>query len=111
MQQCPKCASRDVHRSRSRNRWERLRGEITRKRPHRCYTCRWRGWGEETGPTFTAAERAMAERAIAPEPPNLEHAAPPGEESRRNELSLAELDALVPLAPGSTSPERTRRDR
>ncbi|MGE3958365.1 MAG: hypothetical protein AB7H96_16755 [Vicinamibacterales bacterium] len=41
--QCPRCASRDVHRSRTRV-WERPIRFLTPLLPFRCYACRWRGW-------------------------------------------------------------------
>jgi hypothetical protein len=49
---CPNCQA-VTHRSHVRNRWERLRKRITRKRPYRCHNCEWRGWGEDPGPKFT----------------------------------------------------------
>src|ERR1041384_5068805 len=67
---CPKCSADSVHRSRTRSRWERWRKEITGKRPYRCTVCGWRGWAREQGPQVADAQRA-AERALAPEPPNL----------------------------------------
>lgn len=48
MQNCPKCGSPRVHRSRSRNALERLRKLFTHKRMHRCHACGWRGWGIES---------------------------------------------------------------
>jgi hypothetical protein len=42
---CPKCGSPRIHRSRSRNAWERLRKSFTNRRLHRCHACEWRGWG------------------------------------------------------------------
>jgi len=45
MQQCPKCQSNDIRRSRSRGSWEIWRKQVTSKRPHRCNVCGWRGWG------------------------------------------------------------------
>jgi hypothetical protein len=47
---CPKCGSPRIHRSRSRNPWERFRKTFTHDRPHRCHVCGWRGWGPETSP-------------------------------------------------------------
>ncbi|MBI4888122.1 MAG: hypothetical protein HY824_13590 [Acidobacteria bacterium] len=44
MAHCPKCHSQDLRRSRTRNRWERWRRDITGKRPYRCRACEWRGW-------------------------------------------------------------------
>ena len=48
MQQCPKCGSPRIHRSRSRSVIEHIRKAVTSKRPHRCHACGWRGWGVET---------------------------------------------------------------
>ena len=45
METCPKCSSNRVHRSPLGNPLEKLRGRFTRKRPYRCATCGWRGWG------------------------------------------------------------------
>jgi len=41
--QCPRCGSRDVHRSRTRL-WERPLRTLSPLQPFRCYACRWRGW-------------------------------------------------------------------
>lgn len=70
MQQCPKCKSRSIHRSRSRGRWEQWRKQVTNKRPYRCSKCGWRGWGMDSGPT-SSPEARNAMRATAPEPPNI----------------------------------------
>jgi hypothetical protein len=48
MQQCPKCHSNRVNRSRSKTFLERLRRQFTMKRLFRCEACGWRGWGVET---------------------------------------------------------------
>ena len=69
--QCPKCHSDSGHRSRSRSRWEQWRKEITGKRPYRCSECGSRWWAVDEGPRFSDDERAVAERALAPDPPNL----------------------------------------
>jgi len=71
MQQCPKCQSDLIHRSRSRSRWEQWRKQITGKRPYRCSKCGWRGWAIESSPTVSPRDRDAAPRAVAPEPPNL----------------------------------------
>ena len=95
MHQCPKCESQGIHRSRSKSPWERWRREITGKRIHRCRDCGWRGWGEDTGPAVSDAERAVAERALAPEPPNLARTALAREERTTGELRLKELDTFA----------------
>ncbi len=92
MQQCPKCKSEDVHRSRAKSRWEQWRKEITGKRPYRCQACGWRGWGPDMGPKFDDVEREMAERALAPDPPNLKAAGFGREEQKDKEIKLKELD-------------------
>ena len=71
MQTCPKCQSQNVHRSQLRSKWEEWRKRITDKRLFRCQECQWRGWAPDAGPNFTDVQRAMAERALAPDPPNL----------------------------------------
>ena len=40
---CPHCGSIHVRRSRVRP-WEAPFKALTRRRPHRCEDCRWRGW-------------------------------------------------------------------
>jgi hypothetical protein len=63
---CPKCGSPRVHRSHSRNTWERLRKIVTSKRPHRCQACGWRGWGHEISSAArpgTAAKESPARMA------------------------------------------------
>ena len=63
---CPKCHSDNVRRSRTRNRWEKWRKEITSKRPHRCRSCGWRGWHLNIG-----ALVAGAHQSVVADPPNL----------------------------------------
>lgn len=41
---CRVCASANVHRSRARNVFERLRKMHTALRPFQCHDCGWRGW-------------------------------------------------------------------
>jgi hypothetical protein len=41
---CPACARGILHRSRSRNIYERMRKSHSWKRLHRCEACGWRGW-------------------------------------------------------------------
>jgi predicted RNA-binding Zn-ribbon protein involved in translation (DUF1610 family) len=47
MTTCPSCGSNRIHRSRSRNFYERLRRQFSTKRLFRCDACGWRGWGIE----------------------------------------------------------------
>jgi hypothetical protein len=104
---CPKCKSAHVHRSRTKSRWEAWRKDITGKRPYRCRACGWRGWAIDSGPKFGDIEKELAERALAPEPPNLKGIVLSREESRGTDVSLAELDTLTPIgaAPGSDPPD------
>jgi O-antigen ligase len=71
MNVCQTCGSPNVQRSRSKNSWEGFRKQLTTKRLFRCRACGWRGWGVDTGPSFSDADRRLAERALAPEPLNL----------------------------------------
>ena len=100
MDACPKCQSRDIHRSRARSTWEHWRKDLTGKRPFRCRACQWRGWGVDPGPTFSQEEIERAQRAIAPEPPNLQGTALAGQ-SRPREVDLTALD------PAAVEEERT----
>ena len=43
MMKCPHCGSSHVRRSHL-HFWEVPLKRLTRKRPHRCEDCRWRGW-------------------------------------------------------------------
>jgi len=96
VQQCPQCQSEVIHRSRTRNRWESWRKEITGKRPYRCHACGWRGWGEDYGPKFDESEVELATRALVPDPPNLKATAFARVEGSR-ELDLNQLDTLAPV--------------
>jgi len=98
MDSCPKCQSRDVHRSRARTTWEHWRKDLTGKRPFRCRACQWRGWGIDPGPTFSAEEIECAARAIAPEPPNLKGTALANVRSFASTVDLDALDAVIPFA-------------
>ncbi len=66
MDHCPKCQSKDIHRSRAKTRMERWRQQITQKRPFRCRACNVRVWGPETGPVFGEWEAETAKDAMAP---------------------------------------------
>ena len=99
---CLQCRSADLHRSRTKSRWEAWRKEITGKRPFRCRACGWRGWGLDSGPTFGESEKELAARALAPEPPNLKDTVLSRDESRRTDVSLADLDALMPIGTSET---------
>lgn len=96
MHQCPKCESENIHRSRSRTRWETWRREITGKRPYRCQTCGWRGWGIDLGPRFGDGTIEFASCALAAEPPGLKGTSLSHDE-RLRELNLDELDAIDPI--------------
>ena len=41
---CRSCGSRNVHRSKARNLYERFKKLHTATRLYRCHNCRWRGW-------------------------------------------------------------------
>jgi hypothetical protein len=43
-QPCLSCGSRNVHRSKARNLYERFKKLHTAARLYRCHDCRWRGW-------------------------------------------------------------------
>lgn len=90
--QCPKCKSPSGHRSRSRSRWEQWRKEITGKRPYRCTGCGARWWARDEGPQFSDAERDLAERALAPDPPNLAGTMLARGKPQIREVDLAALD-------------------
>lgn len=96
MRECPRCKSPDIHRSRSRSKWEAWRKEITGKRLYRCAACGWRGWGIDRGPHFGDAQRQTAERAVAPEPPNLQEMALAREERWVSEFNPKALDEVAP---------------
>lgn len=91
MEPCRRCGAPNLHRSRTRSRWEGWRKEITGKRPYRCRACGWRGWSIDYGPDFTDAEREDAARALAPPPPNLSGTAL-DRDSRDETLALEQLD-------------------
>jgi len=91
---CPKCHSTNLRRSRTRNRWERWRKEITGKRPYRCRACQWRGW-KNTG-LVEEAVRSSEARADAPEPPNLKGTLLARPDPRLS-LDLKELDRFHTL--------------
>ncbi len=65
MQNCSKCGSPRVHRSRSRGWFEKVRKAFTHKRPHRCHACGWRGWALERQP---GDQGGRSERAARPSP-------------------------------------------
>jgi hypothetical protein len=87
MHLCPKCGSKNVHRSRTRGLWEGWRQKVTGKRPYRCRHCHWRGWGVARG-TGRADDRGGV-----PEAPNL-GAIGLSRADRRATLDLDALDAL-----------------
>ena len=91
MTACPKCGSAQIHRSRSRSRWETWRKEITGKRLFRCYECSWRGWGIDEGPAPADTDREAAARADAPEPPNIKDTLL-GRNDQREPVDITRLD-------------------
>jgi len=50
-QPCRRCGTGQLHRSRARSRWERVRKEFSATRLYRCDTCGWRGWSAPLAPT------------------------------------------------------------
>jgi len=91
MENCPKCKSTDLHRSRTRTKWEAWRREISGKRMYRCRACGWRGWGPDTGPRVDEAAAEFASKALALEPPNLGNTGLIREE-KQPDLNLERLD-------------------
>ncbi|HNV01946.1 MAG TPA: hypothetical protein PLE61_07535 [Vicinamibacterales bacterium] len=67
MEACPACGSRRVYRSRTRSVFERIRRQVTTKRPFRCHNCNWRGWVAEAARLVTPRQPAKA----SPPPPDL----------------------------------------
>ena len=94
MLKCPKCASTDVILSRTRGRWEVWRRQITHKRPYRCRTCSWRGWGVDMGPIFPEQSMQEAANAIAPAPPDLSGTGFTLDEAREP-LDVRKLDVAI----------------
>ena len=90
MPQCPNCKSKSVHRSRSRNQWERWRKAITHKLLYRCRNCSWRGW---QAPVFSDEDHASEahDRSTAPDPPNL-RGTPLARADTEVKVDLTELD-------------------
>jgi hypothetical protein len=86
---CPKCSSKDLRPSHTRNRWERLRRDITGKRPYRCRACQWRGWRKIA---LGDDEPSSRLRANVPDPPNLRGTALARQDSDTRKFDLKELD-------------------
>jgi len=102
MDTCPACGSHRVFRSRTRTRFERLRRELTSKRPYRCHACGWRGWAPEG--LLVAADGEVAD--VPPAPPDL-HAID-------SALSKARGESVAPepgrrKRPPAAKPSRKRR--
>ena len=102
--QCPKCKAETGHRSRSRSRWEQWRKEITGKRPYRCAECGARWWAPDEGPKFSEDERATAERALAPDPPNLAGTVLARDHAPIRDVDLAALDLHPERVPAEAEP-------
>lgn len=71
VQRCPNCGSESIHPSRTRTGWEKFRRRLTGRRPYRCHTCEWRGWGSDHGPKFQSDDVVLASNSLEPSPPNL----------------------------------------
>ena len=89
MQLCPKCGSRNIHRSRSRSAWEFWRKRITGKRTYRCASCGWRGWGVDSGIRLDEQGRRAADKAVAAK---LKAGAAGERHNSHDELDPAALD-------------------
>ena len=92
MHECPKCKSEDIHRSHVRSKWENWRKQITLRRPFRCHSCGWRGWGVDTGPKFRAEEIKLATRALALDRARLRHEGVANDEPSPEDVDLRALD-------------------
>ena len=93
MPHCPNCKSKSVHRSRSRNQWERWRKSITHKLLYRCRNCNWRGWRT---PVFSDEnEGDVHSRSTAPDPPNLQGTPLARTDTEVARVDLKELDSFV----------------
>ena len=104
LNKCPKCQSEEIHRSRSRTKWESWRKEITGKRPYRCENCEHRWWTVDLGPQRGDFSSAMTDHGV-PDPPNLKGtvlAYGPG----RRDVNLAQLDN-IDHAPQSVSDDES----
>jgi hypothetical protein len=64
---CPRCGSSNVRRSRVRI-WEVPLKPLTRRRPHRCEECRWRGWVVHEHHRHGSQRRLHVADANAPNP-------------------------------------------
>jgi predicted RNA-binding Zn-ribbon protein involved in translation (DUF1610 family) len=93
MQTCPSCKSAEIHRSRTRTKFDKWRKAITGRRPYRCHACGWRGWGIDVGPKFGEQALDIAARALAPDPPNLKGTVL-GRDESRPEIDLEQLDSM-----------------
>jgi hypothetical protein len=105
MDRCPKCGGRNIHASRARSIWDRWRKSISRKRPHRCPTCGWRGWADVTAPKFDEQNVKDFARAIASEPPDLKETF----FARRDETRTIDLKELDRPATDPTTPEPAKK--
>jgi hypothetical protein len=72
MERCVNCGSQMIYPSKTRTRWEKLRKQVTAKRPFRCHCCEWRGWGIELGPKYGSDDIALASQLFSPQSPDLE---------------------------------------
>ena len=74
---CPKCKSADPRRSQTRL-WELPLKFLTRRRPHRCRECGWRGWTVSAQSVDTSAVALAADDEPAdPDFSALDEGAPP----------------------------------
>ena len=65
MHLCPKCGSSALRQSRARG-FEGMRSLLTKRRPHRCSSCQWRGW-ITIGETAQAPGISLREYTVEPD--------------------------------------------
>ena len=79
---CPHCGSSHVRRLRVRL-WEVPLEAFTRRRPHRCEDCRWRGWVVHQHYRHGEHPRLHTAEAIVPQPGEPDLTAIDGSLSRK----------------------------
>src|SRR5437870_5823897 len=92
MSKCPRCKAEEIYRSRARSRWETWRKEFTRKRPHRCRACGWRGWVIATTPGSVAEDPNPIVSGVASHVTVLEGTIVTPPEDREADFQLGRLD-------------------
>jgi hypothetical protein len=72
---CPVCGHHDVHHSRFRSWFERLRFNVTGLVPYRCHRCEWRGWRRDATPggkSIREIHKQLTEDELDELDPNVE---------------------------------------